>query len=110
MPRMLMLAAHHTQNSSIGAPWRSDSGMGSIPWVSMLQPRSLAPPQRPWHPLGGRLSPPTVRGVNEDGRGTLRAEGNRGVEQIEDRRGSGAVRPVRVPQLDRDAPGARGDR
>src|SRR4029450_11173074 len=42
MPRMLMLAAHHTQNSSMGVPCRSDSGMGSIPWVSMLQTRSLS--------------------------------------------------------------------
>jgi len=31
------------------------------------------------------LSPPTVRGVNEDARGTLRAEGRRGVEHSEDR-------------------------
>src|SRR5437867_11600770 len=42
MPRIEMLAAHHTQNSSNGLPCRSESGMGSIPCVSMLHTRSLA--------------------------------------------------------------------
>src|SRR6266536_3631825 len=39
---MLMLAAHHTQNSSKGLPCRSESGTTLIPLVSMLQARSLA--------------------------------------------------------------------
>ena len=37
-----MLAAHQIQNMSKGLPCRSDSGIGLIPLVSMLQTLSLA--------------------------------------------------------------------
>src|SRR6266511_5901510 len=39
---MLMLAPHHTQNSSEGVPCRSLRGTTLIPLVSMLHARSLA--------------------------------------------------------------------
>src|SRR6266545_2174479 len=42
MPRIETLAANQIQNSSIGLPWRSASGIALIPLVSMLQTRSLS--------------------------------------------------------------------
>jgi hypothetical protein len=39
---METLAANQIQNSSTGLPWRSASGIGLIPLVSMLQTRSLS--------------------------------------------------------------------
>ena len=50
-----MLAANQIQNSSSGRPWRSASGLGLIPLVSMLQARSAPdPPSRPTVPVSIR--------------------------------------------------------
>ena len=66
-----MLAAHQIQNMSNGLPWRSDSGIGLIPLVSMLQTLSLAGPAScvrstsvlmpsPWFvPAGAGFRPPS---------------------------------------------------
>src|SRR5213592_4935103 len=107
---MLMLAAHHTQNSSIGAPCRSDSGIGSIPWVSMLQTRSLRLPSRgPLHfdahgtPSVGDCRRPRFEASTRMLVGHYAPRGAVGSSTSKIDEGPRAVRSIRVPHVDRDA-------